>query len=598
MQIRDYVEKNRCIMDGAFGTYFSERFAWVGLPEEANILAPDKVKEIHKEYLKAGARVIRTNTFSSNTGLLHPNFEQVERNIRAGIQCGKAAISEYGGTAFLLGDIGPIPYDDTMEEEDITEEYRQIVQIMLDEGVDGINFETLSDFKTIQPVIEELQDPNPYVMVLFSMNQFGYSAMGYRGEELLKEASQVERIDVVGFNCGVGPTHMSEFLQTIELPVDKKIAALPNAGYPKRRRTHMEYSNHPEYYSLRMKHLVEQVSIDFVGGCCGTNPSYIWELTKEIPKKQVCEPKRLNFSEKQRIRGMSGGFLYEADGQRKKKKLIAVELIPPLNIVDADLLDAANRLKKNHVDVLTFPDSPSGRTRVDSILMATKVKTETNMTVMPHMCCRDKNAIAIRSLVMGAYLNGIRDFLVVTGDPIPSISRQDIKGVFNFDSTGFMRILGDMNEELFSNNPLIFGGAINQGRRKFEREITRVQKKMDLGAKFFFTQPAFSNVDVERIQEIKEKTGATILCGIMPLISRKNALFMKNEIASIPVTDEIVDRYGENMSKAEGERVGVEIAREMIRKTEDFVDGYYFSFPFNRVYLLDRIIKKEEDHGK
>ena len=215
------------------------------------------------------------------------------------------------------------------------------------------------------------------------------------------------------------------------------------------------------------------------------------------------------------------------------------------------------------------------------------------MCVMPHVCCRDKNAIAIRSQLLGSYINDIKNFLVITGDPIPSVVRSSVKSVFNFDSVGFMNIIKDMNENQFKDSALVYGGAINQGRSNFNVELQRVIKKVEAGATFFFTQPIFSDEDVNKLEIIKTEVGKEIkiLAGIMPFVSLKNATFMKNEMAGINVGDNVLQRYREDMTKEEGERVGIEIAREMIDKTKNFVDGYYFSFPFNRVYLLDKILK-------
>ena len=162
--------------------------------------------------------------------------------------------------------------------------------------------------------------------------------------------------------------------------------------------------------------------------------------------------------------------------------------------------------------------------------------------------------------------------------------------MFNFDAVGLMNIIQDMNEEQFEQAPMFYGGAINQGRKNLQVEITRVKKKMAAGASFFLTQPVFSEDDINRLRIIKNETKARILCGIMPLVSLKNALFMKNEMTGINVTDEILLRYNENMTKSEGEMTGIKIAREIIEKTKDFADGYYFSFPFNRVYMLGQIL--------
>lgn len=253
-------------------------------------------------------------------------------------------------------------------------------------------------------------------------------------------------------------------------------------------------------------------------------------------------------------------------------------------------MDAAHLLLKSGVDVLTFPDSPSGRTRADSILMSEKVARETGMCVMPHICCRDKNAIAMRSQLLGAHINHIQNFLVITGDPIPSVVRNSVKSVFNFDSVGLMNIINDMNEEHFVEEPICYGGAINQGRRNLDIEIERVKKKMKAGATFFFTQPVSTKESAERVRRIKEETGARILCGIMPFVSLKNATFMKNEMTGIEVTEEVLVRYREDMTREEGEQAGVQLAKDMMALTEDFADGYYFSFPFNRVSMLERIL--------
>ena len=224
--------------------------------------------------------------------------------------------------------------------------------------------------------------------------------------------------------------------------------------------------------------------------------------------------------------------------------------------------------------------------------MAGKVHRETGMCVMPHICCRDKNAIAMRSTFLGAHINDIHNFLIITGDPVPTLARQTTKAVFNFDAVGLMNIAQDMNVESFADCPLTYGGAINQGRINLDVEIRRVIRKMEAGASFFLTQPIFTAEAADRVRRIRNETGARILCGIMPLVSRKNALFMKNEIAGVMVTDEIVARYPENADRETGEAVGVALAREVMQLTADFADGYYFSFPFNRVSMLTEILQK------
>lgn len=595
MNIRDYLKEYKLITDGSFGTYYSSLYQTYDMSETANTAHPERVTRIHASYIDAGAKLIRTNTFATNTALLSTDFEVVKANIRAAVSLAKEAVAEASKEVFIAGDIGPIPGIGQLSAEDTTEEYYQIARTFVEEGLSILTFETFPDTLYVLPAIQRIcAEADVFVMVQFRLDQFGYSTSGLNARKLLQETAQIPEIDAVGFNCGVGPGHMMQIYHKLSLPTDKFVIALPNSGYPKRIRGILEYSNTPKYFAGKTKELADY-GMDIVGGCCGTNPAYIRQLTETLDIHQTAK-KAAAVDEKPRTtESKKTGFFYNKDGTVKNKKLIAVELAPPTGANDGKLLEAAHLLQESNVDVLTFPDSPSGRTRVDSVLMAAKVKLSTGMTVMPHICCRDKNAIAMRSLFLGAHINNINNMLIITGDPIPSTDRQTVKSVFNFDSIGLMNIASDMNETDFPESPITFGGAINQGRRNLNVEIKRIRRKMDAGAEFFLTQPVFCTEEADKLKLIKEETGAHILCGIMPLISRRNALFMKNEITGIAISDEIVNRYPEKGSKEAGETIGVEIAKEIIAYTKDFVDGYYFSFPFNRVYLLKQIIGDGSD---
>lgn len=324
-----------------------------------------------------------------------------------------------------------------------------------------------------------------FITVQFSVNQFGYSNAGLSARKLLQKAGEAKEIDAVGFNCGVGPSHMHRILQILEKPEGKLLTALPNAGYPQMVTGRMLFTgDNKDYFVDRMQQMTA-LGVDMAGGCCGTTPEYIAELAGKLDLTQYPQAKKDTEPEKQQAPKEDRSFYHTKEAEGRNRKLIAVELAPPMGIDDEKLMDAAHLLQKSGVDVLTFPDSPSGRTRADSILMAEKVARETGMCVMPHICCRDKNAIAMRSQLLGAYINGIQNFLVITGDPIPSMVRTTVKSVFNFDSVGLMQILADMNEEQFTQAPASYGGAINQGRRNLEVEIGRVKKKMAAGATFF-----------------------------------------------------------------------------------------------------------------
>lgn len=592
MNIREYLKKSKLIADGSFGTYYSQKYKTVDIPEYANITASQRISEIHTEYINSGAKLIRTNTFASNTYSLDCSIEQVKENIKAAYKIAKEAVEQSGKEIFIAGNIGPVPAVFQPDFEAVEEEYYQIAKTFIDEGADILCFETFTQSEHIMPAIKRIKEEcNPFIIVQFCVNQYGYSEAGESAERLVSETAFSKCVDAVGLNCGVGPAHMQQILSKINLNNNCFATAMPNAGYPLLVRNRVKYADNPIYFASKVNDMA-LLGADIIGGCCGTTPDYIREVAKTVdltPTEKSDETSANNENEKPVIKK---SFFRNADGTIKDKKLIAVELAPPFGADDKKLLEAAHMLKGLGVDVLTFPDSPSGRTRIDSVLMAQKVKNVTGFEVMPHICCRDKNAIAMRSTFLGASINDINNFLIITGDPIPVMARQVVKSVFNFDSVGLMRIADEMNSEALKDSPLTYGGAINQSRRRIESEIKRVQKKMEAGAEFFLTQPVFTAEDAERLRRVKEETGARILCGIMPLVSRKNALFMKNEISGVNVTDEVIERYPENADREDGENVGVELAKEMIAATRDFADGYYFSFPFNRTYLLKRIIQE------
>lgn len=584
--ISEFLKKSKIICDGAFGTYFSSINNFQKFPEGANISDPDIVYRIHKAYVDAGAMLIRTNTFASNTIILESEFSDLKNNIEAAC---RIAFKAARNNAYVAGDIGPIPYEDMSLKAQVQDEYIKIARIFIECGVHVIVFETFPDIDDILPAIKYIKDNSDiFVITQFSVTQFGFSRSGLSARKLFEMANNVDEIDALGFNCGVGPGHMHQIMAGMDLSTDKYITALPNAGYPQRISNRMIFANDNIEYFVSKVNDIAKLGADIIGGCCGTTPEYIKQLGEKIDldnvsnhfKKQIHKTKSVKVADNAFYRNKKNG-----------EKLIAVELAPPLGSDDKKLMDAACILENSGVDVVTFPDSPSGRTRADSILMAEKVAKKTGLCVMPHLCCRDKNAIAIKSQLLGAHINDINNFLVITGDPIPVVVRQAVKAVFNFDSVGLMNIIDNMNEEQFAASPIVYGGAINQNRPKIDHEINRVKKKQAAGATFFMTQPVFDINGANKIKRFKDETGARILCGIMPFVSLKNASFMKNEMTGIEVPDEIIDRYKADFTKEEGEQMGIEIAREVIGFTKDFVDGYYFSFPFNRVHMLDKILK-------
>lgn len=604
-RIKNYLSSHKLLTDGAFGTYFPREDI---LPESANLQAPELVKEVHAAYLEAGAALLRTNTFASNTYSLSCDFQTLSKNLKAAVHIARKAMQDFQDgqgkkELFLAGDIGPISEHDCSGADKAGEEYLFICKTLVEEGVDALVFETFSSFEVIEDVIRYIKNEYPelFIIAQFSVNQLGYTNAGLSAKSIVAETKKLCKqgnfIDAVGFNCGVGPGHLANILQKLDFSDELYVTALPNASYPKLIQNRIVFLENEDYFVQKLCGIAA-AGADIVGGCCGTNPSYIRKLSEALGSQPFVsglsvrgQSEKGGSSEKEGkcVCAVEPAGAFYA-GKKPDAKLIAVELSPPPNADDEKIMEAAHLLETFHVDAVTFPDSPSGRVRADSALMAAKIAKETDLPVMPHICCRDKNAIAMRSQLLGAYLNGIRNLLIITGDPVPTMVRGDVKSVFNFDSVGLMKIVRGMNEEEIKEDPFVFGGAINHNRLNLDVEIKRVKRKLEAGASFFFTQPVFSDEDVIRLQTIKNETDARILCGIMPLVSLKNASFIKNEMAGIRVTDEILAMFRPDMTREEGEAVGIAIARSVMEKTKKIVDGYYFSIPFNRVYLLKGIL--------
>ena len=232
------------------------------------------------------------------------------------------------------------------------------------------------------------------------------------------------------------------------------------------------------------------------------------------------------------------------------------------------------------------------RPRAEAFEMGVYLASKTGVRVMPHVSCRDRNVIALRSSILGGHINGIRDMLIITGDPVARDDRGTISAVFDFNSIKLMEYVSNMNDEVFIGEPFYYGGALNYAGVNMEAIAARMRKKMEAGCQYFLTQPVYSEHDIARVRELKKMTGAKIILGIMPLVSYKNALFMKNEMPGIQVPAEILSQYDPDMSRLDAEAVAEKVSVEIGKKAMDFADGFYLMTPFNRVHLVNRIIDR------
>lgn len=617
MNLSQFLKERVLLMDGAMGTYYQQLPGHKEeVPEFACLSEPERIMEIHRQYLQAGADLIRTNTFAANSQVL-PRLSVAERKelLRAGCRIAKEAVAEEekrsGRPCFVAADIGPMSRGGERETEEMLAEYIRMCDIFLEEGMEIFWLETFSDTEYVPQVLSYLREraPGAFLAVSFCINKNGFTTSGQRAERLLF-LEALKDADAIGFNCGVGPVHLKSVLKSSSLPKERYIIAAPNAGYTETFSDRAAFLNGASYFAEHMAQLAE-LGIDIVGGCCGTAPGFIKEIRRRLSEKESGEAPsnvqkekkhRIAFADYQKIEAKKE-ILSNAEPHRSSnpfqeklfrgEKVIAVELDPPYDAESSKLLSCAERLQDYPVDVLTFADSPMGRSRADSVLTALHIAGRTDMQVVPHICCRDKNMIAMRSLLLGAHMNGLRNLLLVTGDPVPSDSRKLITGVFDYNSIRLMQYVSEMNAEMFPDDGFFFGGALNYNFPNAEQVAERMKKKMEAGASFFLTQPIFSAADAERIAWLKERTGARIIGGLLPPVSKRNALFIRNEMAGMDIPDEILSKYRDDMTREEGEEAGACIARQMMKQLEPYVAGYYFMLPFNRVSLMERIFKQD-----
>jgi homocysteine S-methyltransferase len=594
--IREYLKKNILITDGAMGTYYAEITGQYNeFPEISNLNDSGIIERIHNEYIAAGAKLIKTNTFSANSMILGLPRTEVEKVITAGIEIANRAARNRD--VFVAASIGPIPDlagNIDLDQALIADEYKFIVDVFLEKQVKIFIFETFSDTIYLQDMIKHIkeQDESVFVVTQFATTPEGFTRKGISVERIIAEVKKIKGIDAYGFNCGVGPAHLYNTLKNIQ-GIDftnEMVAVAPNAGYPEIINERTVYIRNTSYFAERMKE-ISKLGIKILGGCCGTTPAHIEQIVKLITPEPVTVFSKQRMVEvpvlprsKKATKGLSGIT-------KNNKFLVAVELDPPFNSDIKTIMENAHICKESGVDIITVADSPMGRARVDSMMLAAKIKREVGIEVLPHICCRDKNLNALKSSILAGYMENIRNLLAITGDPVAIADKNDIKAVFNLNSFKLIELLSIMNKELFAGDPVRIGGALDLNVLKPESELSRMKKKMELGATFFLTQPIFDDAVIDFLPQAKNDQ-SILLGGIMPLVSYRNAQFLNNEVAGIRIPEKILNKFDCKMEREEAENLGIEIAVELGKQIQNHVDGFYFITPFNRIQMIIKIINQ------
>ena len=584
MDVREHLKHGPLIFDGGMGTYYAEKTHMRSKGVEmANIETPRVVEEIHTEYLRAGAQAIKANTFVANRIVYQGDAETVRRIIRAGWELAVRAAEPF--EAYVFADIGPImglPY------EDIVDEYQFLANIFLDCGATHFLFETNASTEGLIEAARFIRRrcPEAFIIDSFAPLPGGYTRDGRFAEELVHEIVESGIVDAVGFNCVNGMRPMQELVRrlgTCPLP----LSLMPNAGHPVVMEGRTLYESAPDYFGASVAELARD-GISIVGGCCGTTPAHIRALCAALDVQDERQmPHSVVSSAPAEAPPVSPFF----EALRHGAKPIAVELDPPETGNADNFFAGARELTAAGVDAITIADNPIARARMDAGMLAARLHREIGIEPIPHMTCRDRNLNAIKSILLALSAEGVHNMLAVTGDPIPTAERDEVKSVYQFNSrklASFIAGLGARGDVV----PFHIFGALNINAKHFPSQIGLAKKKMEAGMMGFFTQPVLSERAKENMRIVRDTfPDALILGGIMPVVSERNARFMESEITGIHVEERIINAY-HGLDREHAEELALKLSLEIAADIEPYIDGYYVITPFSRTALVARIVRE------
>ena len=582
--IRELLQTRPLLFDGAMGTYYK---AAPGVEcEQANLTDPAGVLAVHREYLAAGADAVKTNTFSlPRLAAAHaPGWEQLAQ---AGWQLAVQAAEETGAAVFA--DLGPAPDTEAVPAGQV---YTAVAKQFAALGARNFLFETLSSDAGLLDAVGAIKAevPDAFVLVSFAVLPDGYTREGMYCKDLARRMQESGIVDAVGLNCVSAPGAMRTLAK--QLGGTLPLSVMPNAGYPVVTRTQVKYQGRPEYFARELGRLAAEGTVQILGGCCGTTPAHIAALRAELDSLPVVEktaPAEEFSTVKEQTVENEDAFLRKLNAG---EKVIAIELDSPRNADLTGYLEGAKKLQTAGADLLTIADCPIAQARMDSSLVACRVHRELGLCILPHMTCRDRNLNATKALLLGLYAEGVREVLAITGDPIPTAERDEVKNVYQFNSRKLAQYIVSLaGEGREMPGPMTVFGALNLNARNFDVELRRAKEKLENGMSGFLTQPVLSAQAVENLKKSRETLGgdAKILAGIMPVVSQRNAIFMENEINGIHVEDWIIEKFA-GLDRAQGEELGLAISLEMAKAALPYADGLYLMTPFNRVALMERLI--------
>lgn len=597
------------IFDGAMGTMLYAKGVFINqCYDELVLRSPELVRDVHLAYVKAGAEVIETNTFGANRAKLtqYGLETQVESINRRAAEVAREAAGEQ---RLVAGAVGPLglrlePYGPTSREEARTM-FREQMQALAEGGADCFVLETFADLEELEQAILAAREVNAAMPVIAqaTVGPELRTAYGATPEDVARVLDKWG-VDIIGLNCSVGPQTILEAIERMAAVTTRKLSAQPNAGMPRDVGGRSMYMASPEYMATYARHLV-QAGAKVVGGCCGTTPDHIKAMVEGVrplaPRTRVVVGASHDAGANDKSHARPQVPL--AERSRFGAKLAAgqfvtsVEIVPPRGVDTSKLEQDAAALAAAGVDAINVPDGPRAQSRMGAIATSLIIERH-GIEAVTHYACRDRNLLGMLSDLLGASALGLRNLLLVTGDPPKMGPYPDATAVFDIDAIGLTNLVSQLNRGLDpGRNPIgeptkfVVGVGVNPVAIDPEYEMRRFFWKVEAGAEYAITQPVFDPAQLERFLERSAESRIPVIAGIWPLVSARNAEFLANEVPGVTIPAEILSRMrkASERSKEHAVEEGVAIAREALARVRGAVQGCQVSAPFGRVELAQLV---------
>jgi methionine synthase / methylenetetrahydrofolate reductase(NADPH) len=593
------LKKAPVLCDGAMGTLLYAKGIFINrCYDDLNVSQPDLIRGIHHEYLQAGAEIIETNTFGGNAFRLarHSMADRVHDINLAGAHLAREAAKKFD--VWVAGSVGPLgvriePLGKTSFEE-ARNTFRDQIAALMEGGVDLLILETFGYLEEIHQAILAARDVNPAIPVVaqVTIDEDGNCLDGSTPEVFAPRLAEWGA-DVIGCNCSVGPVAMLDAIERMRAVTSLPLAAQPNAGMPRSVEGRNIYLCSPEYMASYARKFVAS-GVRLVGGCCGTTPDHIRVMKSalrvgEARAKIATAPAGSDAARPAALPALPIEKRSRLGARLAAREFLTmVEIVPPRGTDIRKELEGARFLKSVGVDGINIPDSPRASARMSNQALSLLVQQQVGIEAVLHYTCRDRNVLGIQSDLLGAAATGIRNLICITGDPPKMGSYPDATAVFDVDSIGLVNIVHNLNRGLdIGGNPLgvgtafVIGVGANPGVPNIDEEIRRFEYKVEAGAEYAVTQPVFDLGLLEAFLRRIEHCRIPVVAGIWPLVSVRNAEFMKNELR-VSVPDSILERMTRTSTPEAAREEGIAIAREMLIAVRDMVQGAQISAPLGR----------------